>query len=82
VRDESPGDNPFGDELPIVRSSPATILRDVRVLVEDASLRRELGAAGRRFVERHHDPQSVARQVLDGLVPLPERAGGVAAAVR
>ena len=64
VRDEKPGDNPFGDELPIVRSSPATILRDLRVLVEDASLRRELGAAGRRFVERHHDPRAVARQVL------------------
>jgi glycosyltransferase involved in cell wall biosynthesis len=82
VRDETPGDNPFGDELPIVRSNPATILRDLRVLVEDASLRRELGAAGRRFVERHHDPRSVARQVLDGLVPIPDHRSGAAAATR
>ena len=80
VRDEKPGDNPFGDELPVVRSSPATILRDLRVLVEDASLRRELGAAGRRFVEQHHDPRSVARQVLEGVVRLPERPIGAAAA--
>lgn len=80
VRDEKPGDNPFGDELPIVRSSPATILRDLRVLLEDASLRRELGAAGRRFVERHHDPRAVARRVLDGLVSIPERRSGAAAA--
>jgi glycosyltransferase involved in cell wall biosynthesis len=80
VRDEKPGDNPFGDELPIVRSSPATILRDLRVLLEDGSLRRELGAAGRRFVERHHDPRAVARRVLDGLVSIPERRSGAAAA--
>jgi len=80
VRDEKPGDNPFGDELPIVRSTPATLLRDVRVLVEDAALRRELGAAGRRFVERNHDPRSVARQVLDGLVAIPDRRSAAAAA--
>lgn len=82
VREAEPGDNPFGDELPIVRSSPATIVRDLRVLVEDASLRRELGAAGRRFVERHHDPRSVARLVLDGLVRIPERPSGAAVAAR
>ena len=80
VNDQKPGDNPFGDELPIVRSSPVTILRDVRTLVENASTRRELAAAGRRFVERHHDPQFVARQVLDGIVAIPERRSGAAAA--
>jgi glycosyltransferase involved in cell wall biosynthesis len=79
VRDEHPRDNPFGDELPIVRSSPATIVRDLRVLVEDAALRRELGVAGRRFMERHHDPRSVARQVLEGVVPIPERPVGAVA---
>jgi len=80
IRDREPGDNPFGDELPIVRSSPTTIVRDLGVLVEDASLRRELGAAGRRFAERHHDPRSVARQVLHGLVPIPEHRRTAAAA--
>jgi hypothetical protein len=80
IRDVEQGDNPFGAELPIVRSSPATIVRDLRVLVEDASLRKELGVAGRRFVERRHDPRSVARQVLQGLVPIPERRSRVAAA--
>jgi glycosyltransferase involved in cell wall biosynthesis len=82
VREAEPGDNPFGDELPIVRSSPATIVRDLRVLAEDASLRKELGLAGRRFVERHHDPRCVARQVLHGLVPIPEHRRAAAAAAR
>jgi glycosyltransferase involved in cell wall biosynthesis len=81
VRDESPGDNPFGDGLPIVRSTPTKVLGDVRMLVDDASLRQELGAAGRRFVERHHDPRAVARRVLEGLVAIPECRRGAATKV-
>ena len=63
--------NPFGDELPIVRTGTATIADDLRRLVADPGKRREAGAAGRRFAEEHHDPVAVAREVLDGIVPLP-----------
>lgn len=74
IREDEPGDNPFGAELPIVRTSPATLERDLRSLVGDRERRLELGRSGRSFVERHHDPRRVARLVLDGIVPLPEPA--------
>lgn len=71
ITEGEPGDNPFGEELPIVRSSPETVREDLRALCADAARREELGAAGRRFVEAHHDPRTVARRALEGLVPIP-----------
>jgi glycosyltransferase involved in cell wall biosynthesis len=69
--DESrPGDNPYGDELPVVRSRPATFVDDLRSLITDPERRASTGAAGRLFVERHHDPRRIARSVLDGLIPI------------
>jgi glycosyltransferase involved in cell wall biosynthesis len=67
VKDSEPGDNPFGDELPLVRTTPATLSDDLIALLAEAPRRTEAGIAGRRFVERHHDPRTVARYVLDGL---------------
>jgi glycosyltransferase involved in cell wall biosynthesis len=68
VKDDDPGDNPFGDELPLVRTTAATLQDDLRALLHDGERRAKLGTAGRRFVERHHDPRRVARYVLDGLI--------------
>lgn len=65
-------ENPFGDELPIVRVNPATLVDELRELVGDAARRHDIGLAGRRFVELEHDPRVLARRVLDGLVSLPE----------
>ncbi|MEA2393128.1 MAG: hypothetical protein QOJ82_1019 [Solirubrobacteraceae bacterium] len=62
--------NPFGAELPIVRATPATLADRIRALAADPARRRELGLASRRFAETVHDPQAIARQVLDGLVAL------------
>ena len=70
IRDEAPGDNPFGDELPLVRTTAATLATDLWTLLRDPERRRRAGAEGRAFVERHHDPRVVAREVLQGLVPL------------
>jgi glycosyltransferase involved in cell wall biosynthesis len=74
IRDEQPGDNPFGDELPIVRSDPAQLADRLRELATNPARRAEIGQAGRRFAERHHDPATVARSVLDGVVDLPAPA--------
>jgi glycosyltransferase involved in cell wall biosynthesis len=71
IHDEEPGDNPFGDELALVRTTAATVADDLMALVADPDRRLRDGAAGRRFVERFHDPRTVARLVLDGLVDLP-----------
>jgi glycosyltransferase involved in cell wall biosynthesis len=71
IREDEPEDNPFGAELPIVRTTPATLVDDLRALASDRGRLRELGVAGRAFVEQHHDPVSIARQALAGLVPVP-----------
>lgn len=52
-------------ELPIVRTTPQTLAADLRRLVEDASLRREIGERGRAFVEKHHHPVEIARRMVE-----------------
>jgi glycosyltransferase involved in cell wall biosynthesis len=79
IRELEPGDNPFGAELPIVRSAQDTLADDLRPLVLDPRRRRELGAAGRRFVETAHDPRRIAGAALAGLsevVPPPGDVDG------
>jgi glycosyltransferase involved in cell wall biosynthesis len=71
ICEEEPEDNPFGEALPIVRTSAATLTDKVRELAVDRERRRELGAAGRTFVEQHHDPVALAREALGGLVAFP-----------
>lgn len=71
IREDEPEDNPFGAELPIVRTTPATLVDDLRALSANRERRRELSVAGRAFAERHHDPINVARTALDELVALP-----------
>jgi glycosyltransferase involved in cell wall biosynthesis len=72
IKDDAPGDNPFGDELPIVRTRPETLADDLEALLGDAERRAKVATAGRAFVERRHDPRTVARTVLSGLVALPD----------
>jgi hypothetical protein len=71
IREDEPEDNPFGTGLPIVRTTPATLVDDLRALSADRDQLRELGVTGRAFVEQQHNPVSIARQALAGLVPLP-----------
>jgi glycosyltransferase involved in cell wall biosynthesis len=71
IREDAPEDNPFGADLPVVRTTPATLVDDLRALAADRERRRRLSIAGRSFVERHHDPVALARKALDGLVALP-----------
>jgi glycosyltransferase involved in cell wall biosynthesis len=71
IKDDAPGDNPFGDELPLVRTTATSLADDLISLIEDPERRTQIGIAGREFVERHHDPRQVARRVLDGLIAVP-----------
>jgi glycosyltransferase involved in cell wall biosynthesis len=71
IREDEPGDNPFGDGLPIVRTSPESLAADLKAVLADRELRVGLAAKGRRFVETCHDPRLIAREALDGLVMLP-----------
>jgi glycosyltransferase involved in cell wall biosynthesis len=72
ISEQTPEENPFGRELPIVRATPETIRGRLRELASDHEARTRIGAASRAFVELRHDPRTVAREVLDGLVEPPD----------
>lgn len=74
IRDDQPGDNPWGEELPIIRTTADTLRDDLRALIRDPERMRRAASQGRAFVELRHDPRRIARQNLDGLVAFPERS--------
>jgi acetyl esterase/lipase len=80
LREDEPADNPFGDRLPIVRTSPKSLAADLRAVLADRDLRVGLAVEGRRFVETCHDPRLIAREALDGLVRLPDEPRAPASA--
>lgn len=72
IREDEAADNPFGPDLPVIRTTAASLVEDLRALLEDTPGREQRGNAGRRFVEEHHDPRRIARLTLSGLVELEE----------
>ncbi|HUY71662.1 MAG TPA: glycosyltransferase family 4 protein [Gaiellaceae bacterium] len=54
----------FGVRLPIVPATTETLVDALRPLVESPSLRRELGAESRAYVERVHDIDRIADRLL------------------
>ena len=55
----------FGIRLPIVPATKETLVEALRPLVEQPALRREIGAAGRAYVEQVHDIDRIADRLLD-----------------
>ena len=55
----------FGIRVPIVQATAATLVEALRPLIESPSLRREIGAASRAYVEQVHDIDRVADRLLD-----------------
>ena len=51
-------------ELPVVDASAETLADRLRLLLTSVEERRRLASAGRSFVERWHDPRTVARKVI------------------
>jgi glycosyltransferase involved in cell wall biosynthesis len=63
----------FAEECPILSTTPETIKQNLRILVTNPSLRRELGLAGRQYAEKYHSYEtaqhlfgSVYAKILDG----------------
>lgn len=44
----------FLNECPVLSTTPETIKQNLRLLIENPALRRELGIAGRAYVEKYH----------------------------
>jgi glycosyltransferase involved in cell wall biosynthesis len=55
----------YGVRLPIVPASKENLVEALRPLVEQPALRREVGAAGRAYVEQVHDIDRIAARLLD-----------------
>ena len=55
----------YGIRLPIVPATKDTLADALRPLVMEPGLRRELGAAGRAYVEQVHDIDRIADRLLD-----------------
>jgi glycosyltransferase involved in cell wall biosynthesis len=55
----------YGVRIPIVPATAETLVADLRPLVEQPALRRELGAAGRAYVEQVHDIDRIADRFVD-----------------
>ncbi len=55
----------YGTRVPLVPTSKETLVDDLRLLVDSPPLRRDLGAAGRAYVERVHDIDRIADRLLD-----------------
>jgi glycosyltransferase involved in cell wall biosynthesis len=56
----------FAGECPLVNTPALEVKERLRELVHDAARRRQLGLAGRRYVEAHHSLESVG-EMLDGI---------------
>ncbi len=55
----------YGVRVPIVAATKETLVEALRPLVEDAALRRRLGAESRAYVEQVHDIDRVAARLID-----------------
>lgn len=55
--------HPEWRDCPIVSATPDTLVRELRRLVLDPDLRRELGARGPAYVDRYHSLESVGRDM-------------------
>ncbi|MDK2783379.1 MAG: hypothetical protein PWQ32_968 [Thermococcaceae archaeon] len=62
IRDDLESYMPFN---PIINTSPENITENLRILIEDERLRRELGKKGRKYVEQIHDADKVSRRVIN-----------------
>ena len=51
-------------ESPIIDTDPDNIYQNLKMLLENPELRRELGKKGRKYVEKYHDYRIIADQVL------------------
>ena len=55
----------YGTKVPLVPATKETLVDALRPLVESPALRREIGAAGRVYVEKVHDIDRIADRLVD-----------------
>jgi glycosyltransferase involved in cell wall biosynthesis len=64
INEEWKKDVEYAKNLPLVNTTPDTIYDNLKLLIENPDLRRELGEKGREYVEEVHDSKKIAKQLL------------------
>lgn len=54
----------FPPELPVIHTDPDNVYQNMKMLLENPELRRELGEKGRRYVEKYNDYRKIADEFL------------------
>jgi len=54
----------FPPELPTIYTHPDNIYQNLKMLLENPELRRELGEKGRKYVEKYHDHRKIADDII------------------
>ena len=60
-----PGYNGFPESLPIVTTTPDTIYENLKTMLEDPKLRKDLAQKGRAYVKQYHDYKKVTADFLE-----------------
>ena len=55
----------YAKDLPLVNTTPDTIYVNLKLLLENPDLRKEIGQKSRKYVEKVHDSKKVAKQLLE-----------------
>ena len=51
--------------MPVLNTSPESLVENLKMLIEDKELRKEIGKKGRKYIEKVHDPIKVTRKVIE-----------------
>lgn len=63
----------YPDELPIIPTDPDSIYENLKMLLDNPGLRHELGKRGKEYQQKYHNPQKIARNILDLLMQANRR---------
>ena len=50
---------------PIINTSPQNIVENLKILIEDGTLRKKVGSISRKYVEDMHDAEKISRQLTN-----------------
>ncbi len=51
--------------LPILRTDPDNVYENLKLLIENPDLRKEMGEKGRKYVEEIHDSRKISQQLIE-----------------
>ena len=55
----------YAKDIPLVNTTPDNIYENLKLLIENPDLRKEIGQKSRKYVEEVHDSTKVAKQLLE-----------------